>query len=103
MVHAPLGPPSPGVPTVHSTFRSFHQPWEIDQTRQLAGGTHYVQPMYCTDVIVPIKVQEKHINNFYIYYFYSLILSSISACLFVTNSNDWHFPFHLNTYKHNPK
>lgn len=55
VVHAPLGPPSPGVPTVHSTFRSFHQPWEIDQTRQLAAGTHYMQPMYCTD-IVPIKV-----------------------------------------------
>lgn len=55
MVHAPLGPPSPGVPAVHSTFRSFHQPWEIDQSRQLAAGTHYVQPIYCTD-IVPIKV-----------------------------------------------
>jgi hypothetical protein len=55
MVHAPLGPPSPGVPAVHSTFRSFHQPWEIDQTRQLAAGTHYVQQIYCTD-IVPIKV-----------------------------------------------
>ncbi|KRT81339.1 Sterile alpha motif containing protein, partial [Oryctes borbonicus] len=56
VVHAPLGPPSPGVPTVHSTFRSFHQPWEIDQTRQLAAGTHYMQPMYCTD-IVPIKIR----------------------------------------------
>ncbi|RZC42548.1 caskin-1 [Asbolus verrucosus] len=56
MVHAPLGPPSPGVPAVHSTFRSFHQPWEIDQTRQLAAGTHYVQQLYCTD-IVPIKIR----------------------------------------------
>ncbi|XP_068901772.1 caskin-1 isoform X4 [Tenebrio molitor] len=56
MVHAPLGPPSPGVPAVHSTFRSFHQPWEIDQTRQLAAGTHYVQQIYCTD-IVPIKIR----------------------------------------------
>ncbi|XP_044270621.1 caskin-1 isoform X2 [Tribolium madens] len=56
MVHAPLGPPSPGVPAVHSTFRSFHQPWEIDQSRQLAAGTHYVQPIYCTD-IVPIKIR----------------------------------------------
>lgn len=57
LVHAPMDLPSPGVPAVHSTFRSFHQPWEIDQTRQLAAGTtHYVQPtMYCTDII-PIKV-----------------------------------------------
>ncbi|KAB0796407.1 hypothetical protein PPYR_10468 [Photinus pyralis] len=56
MVHAPLGPPSPGVPAVHTTFRSFHQPWELDQTRQLAAGSHYVQPMFCTD-IVPIKIR----------------------------------------------
>ncbi|CAH0545872.1 unnamed protein product [Brassicogethes aeneus] len=64
MVHAPpLGPPSPGVPAVHSTFRSFHQPWEIDQTRQLhqtsqaaAQANHYVQPIYCTD-IVPIQIR----------------------------------------------
>lgn len=60
VVHAPLGPPSPGLPAVHSTFRSFHQPWELDQTRQLAAGPHqhhhqYMQPIYCTD-IVPIKV-----------------------------------------------
>ncbi|XP_017782586.1 PREDICTED: caskin-2 isoform X3 [Nicrophorus vespilloides] len=55
VVHAPLGPSSPGVPNVHSTFRSFHQPWELDQTRQLAGaGTHYIQ--FCTD-IVPIKIR----------------------------------------------
>lgn len=57
VVHAPLGPPSPGVPAVHSTFRSFHQTWELDQTRQLAGvGTHYMQSGYCTD-IVPIKIR----------------------------------------------
>ncbi|GLV35027.1 caskin [Carabus blaptoides fortunei] len=67
VVHAPLGPPSPGCPTVHSTFRSFHQPWEIDQTRQLTANTNnntttntsttgYYQPMYCTD-IVPIKIR----------------------------------------------
>lgn len=58
LVHAPMDLPSPGVPAVHSTFRSFHQPWEIDQTRQLAAGTtHYVQQtMYCTDII-PIKIR----------------------------------------------
>ncbi|CAH1260340.1 unnamed protein product [Diabrotica balteata] len=59
LVHAPGELPSPGVPPVHSTFRSFHQPWEIDQTRQLqaAGQPHYVQPsLFCTD-IVPIKIR----------------------------------------------
>ncbi|XP_056634339.1 caskin-1 isoform X1 [Diorhabda sublineata] len=59
LVHAPVDLPSPGVPPVHSTFRSFHQPWEIDQTRQLqaAGHPHYVQSsLYCTD-IVPIKIR----------------------------------------------
>lgn len=63
VVHAPLGPPSPGLPNVHSTFHSFHQPWELDQTRQInsnnANGNNptglYYQPMFCTD-IVPIKV-----------------------------------------------
>ncbi|XP_045463505.1 caskin-1 isoform X3 [Harmonia axyridis] len=62
LVHAPLGPPSPTglAPTVHSTFHSFHQPWELDQTRQLtasATGTpqHYM-PLYRTD-IVPIKIR----------------------------------------------
>ncbi|CAH1110246.1 unnamed protein product [Psylliodes chrysocephalus] len=59
LVHAPVDLPSPGVPvpTVHSTFRSFHQPWEIDQTRQLQAGPHYVHPtLFCTD-IVPIKIR----------------------------------------------
>ncbi|XP_049819840.1 caskin-2 isoform X2 [Aethina tumida] len=74
MVHAAptsasAGPPSPGVvaapPQVHSTFRSFHQPWEIDQTQRLQHHhhqqhlqfqQHYVQPVYCTD-IVPIKIR----------------------------------------------
>ncbi|KAJ8925124.1 hypothetical protein NQ315_001306 [Exocentrus adspersus] len=66
LVHAPPmdqpSSPSVAVPAVHSTFRSFHQPWEIDQTRQLAaavaaGTTHYVPPtVYCTDII-PIKIR----------------------------------------------
>lgn len=53
-MHAPLD--SPGtVPQVHSTFRSFHQPWEIDQTRQMSTsiGPAYPHSVYCT---VPIKV-----------------------------------------------
>lgn len=77
MVHAPLGPPSPGVPAVHSTFRSFHQPWEIDQTRQLAAGTHYVQPMYCTD-IVPIKVYT-HQN------FTSHFINLCAVCMYLVH------------------
>lgn len=71
LVHAPLGPPSPTglAPTVHSTFHSFHQPWELDQTRQLAAsatGTpqHYV-PLYRTD-IVPIKVLFLHFLLLYL-------------------------------------
>lgn len=70
MVHAPLGPPSPGVPAVHTTFRSFHQPWELDQTCQLAASTHYVQPMYCTD-IVPIKVDIQFSKPYYFAYLHA--------------------------------
>ncbi|XP_044732394.1 caskin-2 isoform X2 [Chrysoperla carnea] len=54
------------VPPVHTTFRAFHQPWEVDQTRQMTAScypalhhTHqqiYYQPIYCTD-IVPIKIR----------------------------------------------
>lgn len=52
-------------PPVHTTFRAFHQPWEVDQTRQMTASCYpalhhhqqpiYYQPIYCTD-IVPIKV-----------------------------------------------
>lgn len=61
LVHVPMDLPSPGVPQVHSTFHSFHQPWEIDQTRQMTTsigptGPPYSHPMYCTD-IVPIKIR----------------------------------------------
>ncbi|XP_030758089.1 caskin-2-like isoform X1 [Sitophilus oryzae] len=63
LVHVPMDLPSPGAPPqVHSTFRSFHQPWEIDQTRHMTtsmGPTtnpSYTYSMYCTD-IVPIKIR----------------------------------------------
>ncbi|XP_023012415.1 CRK like proto-oncogene, adaptor protein isoform X2 [Leptinotarsa decemlineata] len=65
LVHAPMDPPpSPGLqPAVHSTFHSFHQPWEIDQTRQLqlqsgtAAARHYLPPTYYFTDIVPIKIR----------------------------------------------
>ncbi|KAL1517015.1 hypothetical protein ABEB36_000836 [Hypothenemus hampei] len=61
MVHVPMEMSSPGgVPQVHSTFRSFHQPWEIDQTRQMSTsiGPAYPHAVYCTDIdIVPIKIR----------------------------------------------
>ncbi|XP_076271993.1 CRK like proto-oncogene, adaptor protein isoform X3 [Rhynchophorus ferrugineus] len=61
VVHAPMDLPSPGIPQVHSTFRSFHQPWEIDQTRQMTTSLGpneppYTQSLYCPD-IVPIKIR----------------------------------------------
>ncbi|CAH1156167.1 unnamed protein product [Phaedon cochleariae] len=62
LVHAPVDLPAPptGGPPVHTTFRSFHQPWEIDQTmRQMAGAQQYApthHAYYCTD-IVPIKIR----------------------------------------------
>lgn len=54
LVHAPSSQPpsSPGVPQVHSTFHSFHQPWEIDQTCQLAGSGTYAPSYLC-----PIKIR----------------------------------------------
>ncbi|ERL89619.1 hypothetical protein D910_06984 [Dendroctonus ponderosae] len=59
LVHVPMDLPSPGgAPQVHSTFRSFHQPWEVDQTRQMSTsiGPTYSHTMYCTD-LVPIKIR----------------------------------------------
>ncbi|XP_066250683.1 caskin-2 isoform X2 [Euwallacea similis] len=70
LVHVPMELPSPGaVPQVHSTFHSFHQAWEIDQTRQMSTsiGPTYTHTMYCPD-IVPIKIRTGRENTQTFYY-----------------------------------
>lgn len=55
VTQAELHTPSPGsieVPYQHTMTRSYHQPWDVDATRQLLG---YSSP-YCPD-IVPIKIR----------------------------------------------
>jgi len=46
------------LPRVHATYHSFHQPWELESSKQL----------YCQTDIVPIKV--------YIHLIYYILLSS---------------------------
>lgn len=57
------------LPRVHATYHSFHQPWELESSKQL----------YCQTDIVPIKV--------YIYFKNYILLSS---CL-VAFINFWAF------------
>jgi hypothetical protein len=86
-------------PNVHTTFHSFHQPWEVEGSQQMSSYSHHhqhllhhhhafstttstiapspfsFQPMYCPD-IVPIKVVTQ-----------SLSLSlSLAFCLFSSPS-----------------
>jgi len=55
------------LPRVHATYHSFHQPWELESSKQL----------YCQTDIVPIKVYIYFIN-------YNLLSSCLVA--FLSNS-----------------
>jgi len=73
-------------PNVHTTFHSFHQPWEVEGSQQMSSYSHHhqhllhhhhhafstttstiapspfsFQPMYCPD-IVPIKVVTQSLS-----------------------------------------
>lgn len=58
------------LPRVHATYHSFHQPWELESSKQL----------YCQTDIVPIKVYIYFINYIFCYH-HVLLLLSISELL----------------------
>lgn len=60
------------LPRVHATYHSFHQPWELESSKQL----------YCQTDIVPIKVYI-YLNNYNLLIFYALLLLSISELLLI--------------------
>lgn len=84
------------LPRVHATYHSFHQPWELESSKQL----------YCQTDIVPIKVYIYFINYILCYHHVLLLLSISELCLFIkslrpTPDSNWTLEFQESVKNYN--